>query len=295
MTTETPKTPTTGASVLPPALPTTDATDVVTEGNASVGNPVPPAPSNEPPVDEVAAKEAAEKEAAEKAAKEAEEGKDGEDAGEGEGEGEETPAELDTTVWGDTGSDVGNSALTLMQNAGATTEEAKALLFDAVQSGDVSKIDQAALEAKVGKANATLVIAGVKGFITETAEKNATIRADVFDAAGGEDQWNTMLDWSKAAGVDLSEYAPLIDAGGAQARYAVSEIMGKYNADAKNTEIKVDPVTRVEPSSTAAPAVKPLSRAEYVAQLDKAVASGASQREIDTITAARRAGRAQGI
>ena len=301
MSTETPKTPITGASVLPPALPTTDAKDVVTEGTASVGNPVPPAPSNEPPVDEAKAKEAAEKEAADKAAAEAADketaGKEGEGKeGEGkDGEGEEKPAELDTTVWGDTGSEVGNSALTLIQNAGVTTDEAKALLFDAVQSGDITKIDKAALEEKVGKANATLVLAGVKGFITETAEKNAGIRSQVFEAAGGESQWNTMLDWSKTAGVDLSEYAPLIDAGGAQARYAVTEIMGKYNADPKNTQVTVKPVTREEPSTSAAPAVKPLTRAEYVTKLEKAVNSGASQREIDTITAARRAGRAQGI
>ena len=44
-------------------------------------------------------------------------------------------------AWGDTGSEIGNSVLGMLQESGISTADAKALLFDAVQSGDMTKID----------------------------------------------------------------------------------------------------------------------------------------------------------
>lgn len=218
-----------------------------------------------------------------------------------EGEGEEEPTdeptdepELDTSVWGDTGSEVGNNTLTLLQNAEISTEDAKALLYDAVVAGDATKIDQAALEAKVGKAKASLILVGIKGFIQETAEKNNSIKEVVYEAAGGEETWNKLTSWAEASGTDISEYAGLIDAGGAQARFAVQEITGLFNADPKNTAITAGN-KRVEPSKgSAAPAVQPITRAEFVEQLDAAHAAG-DQKAVDRIKAARAAGRKQGI
>ena len=271
---------------------TVEETPVI-PGNVAEGDAPPPVPKEDPdfPSKE---KEASEETREENTGEETPEGN--EDEGEGPKEEENTEEEnaLDTTVWGDTGSEVGNSTLTLLQNADVSTEEAKALLYDAVVAGDISKIDQEALEAKVGKAKATLILTGVKGFIQETADKNAAIKEVVYDAAGGEDTWNTLTDWAKASNTDISEYASMIDAGGAQARFAVQEITGLYNADPKNTAITAG-TKRVEPSrGGAAPAVKPITRAEFVEQLDAAHAAG-DQKAVDRIKAARKAGRAQGI
>jgi len=201
---------------------------------------------------------------------------------------------LDTDVWGDTGSDVGNNTLTVLQNAGVTTEEAKAILFDAVSSGDIDKIDTAALEAKVGKSAAAIILTGTKAFIKEAQEKTAAIKNTVYEAAGGESNWDTIIKWTKSSNTDISEYAEMIDRGGAAARFAVAEITGLYNADAKNTAIEVGKPQRAEPTSSAAPAVEPITRIQFAEQLDDAHQRG-DQKAVDRIKAARRAGRKLGI
>jgi hypothetical protein len=209
---------------------------------------------------------------------------------ENEVETEDKP--LDVDVWGDTGSEIGNSTLALLQNSGISTEDAKALLYDAVVAGDTTKIDQAALEEKVGKDKANLVMAGVKTFIRETSEKNSSIRNEVFTAAGDEDTWNKMIDWAKSNEVDLTEYAELIDAGGAKARFAVAEIKGLYNADPKNTAIPANGrASRQEPTTTANPSIKPITSAREYAELYDAAYKKGDAKEMERLTQARRLGR----
>lgn len=207
-----------------------------------------------------------------------------------------TDAPLDTEVWGDSGSDVGNSVLGILQNSGVSTEDAKALLYDAVQAGDVTQIDKAALADKVGKHAAEIILTGTKAFIAETAAKTAEAVKAVHAAAGSKDNWDKASAWaSKNIPEDaLAEYRPMIDHGGAQARFAVSEIIAAYNKAPQNSSISTTS-TRVEATSTSPPARTAMSRAEYVAALDKAHRKGASNKEIATIQAARLLGRKQGL
>ncbi len=257
------------------------------------GNPAPPPPSNTPPVETPAAPETppVETPPAETPPTDT--------------PPVETPVEtppvdtpeevvLDTTVWGSTGSEVGNSTLALLQDAGVDTDTAKALLYDAVQAGDVTQIDAAALEAAVGKSRATLVMTGVKGYIAENNERVAETNKTVYEASGGEENWKTMVDWAKTNSVDLTQYAPLIDAGGAQARFAVSEIQARFNGDVKNTPLTANVIPRAEPSAIAAPAVQALTKAQYLPAIEAAYKSG-DQRKIDQVNQARQLGRKQGL
>ena len=214
---------------------------------------------------------------------------------------EETPAEepaadLDTKVWGDTGSEVGNSVLGMLSDAGLTTDEAKVLLFDGVQSGDPSQIDMEALTAKVGKNAANIIMSGAKTFIAENSAKNAVIISEVHTAAGSESNWEAVSAWAadNVSESDLNEYRPMIDKGGAAARFAVSELMASYNKDSKNSTLGAA-APRAEPTSVSPPASTAITRAEYVAALEKAHRSGASQKEIATIQANRNNGRKRGI
>ena len=100
---------------------------------------------------------------------------------------EESEAELDVEAWGDTKSEVGNSVLRLIQNAGGTPDQAKALLFEAVRDNDMSKIDKAELTNLVGEANATIIMTGASAFATEIAAKNIEIAKTVNEAVGGND------------------------------------------------------------------------------------------------------------
>lgn len=265
---------------------TTDAIDDKTKGNPPAP---PPPPPNTPPVDEAAKKAAEDKAAADKAAADAAEA-------EAKAKADETKP-LDKEVWGSTGDEVGDSVLELIQNAGLSVEDTKALMYDAVQAGDVTKIDRDALVEKVGKAKATLILAGVENFVTGQKAKAQTILTEVHTTVGGETNWTTLTAWAKTAvpEAELAQYRTMIDAGGAQARFAAAELASKFNADPKNTTLQSAKTAEIIGDGKPPSAVVPLNKADYFKQIDAAYARGASQAEIDQINAARAAGRAKGL
>lgn len=261
--------------------------DDKTKGN---GPNTPPAPSNTPPVDDAAQKAAAEKEAADKAAADAQAAEDAKAK-----EAENKP--LDTAVWGSTGDEVGDSVLELIQNSGLSVEETKALMYDAVKAGDPAKIDRDALVEKVGKAKATLILAGVENFVNNSKAKAQTILTEVHGTVGGEANWKQVTEWAKAnvAEAELAQYRTMIDAGGAQARFAAAELAAKYNGDSKNTTLTTAKTTEILGDGKPPSDIKPLNKADYYKQINAAYARGATQAEIDQINAARAAGRAKGL
>lgn len=212
-------------------------------------------------------------------------------------EGQETQGDNhDAAVWGDTGSSIGNSVLGMLQESGISTEDAKALMYDAVMEGDVTKIDVDALAEKVGKNAANIIMSGTKTFIAESEAKTASIVEEVHSAVGGKDNWEAASAWaaSNIPEDTLAEYRPMIDKGGAAARFAAQEILAAYNADGNNSTLA--PTTpRAEPTSVSPPASTATTRAEYFAALEKAHRRGASQKEIAVIQADRNRGRAKGI
>jgi len=269
--------------------------------NAGDGNPVPAPPSNDPPPppeptpEEKAAADAEKLKEAEIAAAKVLEDKAVADAADKTTK-EGTP--LDEDVWGSTGHEVADSVLQMLQNADVSPDDAKVLLFDAVQAGDLTKIDKAALEEKVGATKATLILAGVTTFVNDKNARNTQIVADIKTAAGGEENWAKMAAWGKAnlPDADLVQYRGMIDGGGAQARFAVAEIAAKYNADDANTTL--DTASGSAPlSGDAGPAgsARATSRKDYVAELTKAHRNREPEAVLSEITAARHRGRAQGL
>ncbi len=254
-----------------------------------------------------AAAAVAAKEAAEKAAAEAE-------ATKGDLPKEETPEEtdeekaereakeaaetrdkpLDTETYGDTGSEVGNNVLTLIQNAGVSADDAKALLFDAVQSNDMSKIDRDALVEKVGEATANIILTGTATFAAEVAKQSKEILEAVTGAVGSAENWTKVQEWAEKTDTlsdkEAGEYNDLIKKGGASARFAASELLAKYNADAKNTEITDNP--RVSADVDTSTASEAITAAEAYKRLELASRRG---EDLAPIRAARARGRAKGI
>jgi hypothetical protein len=216
---------------------------------------------------------------------------------------EDLPAEepakepaADLSAWGDTGSEVGNSVLGMLQDSGIAVDDAKALLFDAVQAGDITKIDVAALTEKVGKHAANIIMSGTKSYISENKSKSDGIMTDVYAHAGGEENWTKASKWASenVPEADLAQYRPMLDKGGASARFVVSEVLAAYNKSEDNTTIT--PTTpRAEGDLGVPPAREATTRAQYVKDLEKANKNKASPREMAAIQAARNLGRKQGI
>lgn len=206
---------------------------------------------------------------------------------------EESEAELDVEAWGDTKSEVGNSVLQLIQNAGGTPEQAKALLFEAVRDNDMSKIDKAELTNLVGEANATIIMSGASTFANEIAAKNIEIAKTVNEAVGGNDNWIAVQNWVDTSNISESEkaeYNELLASGGARARFAATELLNKYNADSGNTQItdtnRIDPDVDTETQSEA------ITAKEYYSRMAMASRKG---EDTTSIKAARARGRKQGI
>jgi hypothetical protein len=210
-----------------------------------------------------------------------------------EGKPDDGEAPLDTQAWGDTNSEVGNSVLRLIQNAGGTPEQAKALLFDAVRDNDMSKIDKAELTNLVGESNATIIMSGAASYATEIAAKNVEIAKTVNEAVGGSENWEAIQNWSDNSDLpdaEKAEYNELLSAGGAKARFAATELLNKYNADSGNTQIT--DTNRVDPDVDTTTQSEAITAREYYKRMAMANRKG---QDTTAIKAARAKGRKLGI
>ena len=258
-------------------------------------SPNSPPKSNAERAAEKAAKEAA-KEAAEKGNEGEEEEENEEEENEEESNEDDEAKPLDTSVWGDTGDDVANSVLETLQNSGVTPEEAKALLWDAVEAGDPTQVDRDTLVEKVGKAKATLIMAGVKN-VTDTNNKQiAEVTAIAHDAAGSKEDWDKATKWANATmdPNDLDELRSMIDTGGKSAKFATAELVAAYNADPKNTALKAGK-GQITPDTKSTKKVEGISRLKYGQELEKLHNRRGSPAEFEKLKAQRNAGKAQGL
>jgi len=272
------------------------AADIKNDSQTDHGNKPPPPASNAPPpptAEEKAALEKVEAEAAEAKAKTdaAEKAKADKTA---EDEKDKTP--LDTETWGSTGHEGADAALGLLQNAGVTPEEAKAMLFDAVSEGDLSKVDWKAVEAKIGADKTKLVKIGAEGFLRDTATRNTQIIKDISVVAGSEENWKTVAAWAKTNldGDQLAEWRGMIDVGGAQARFAAGEIVAAFNADTNNSTLDTSGGNPEEKGdNTPGKTGEAVDRKEYAEKMAKLYQRGRvpTAGEIETLNAARARGR----
>lgn len=203
--------------------------------------------------------------------------------------------DLDHDVWGSTGDSVGDSVLQLLQNSGTTPETAKALLWDAVQAGDATKIDRDALVEAVGKTKANLIMAGMENYVGNIAKRAAEVTAIVNDAVGGNENWKAIRDWAKEnlSDDDMADYADMIDKGGRKASLAAKDLKEQYEAAghtfAESTE-QVTPSGKPKQET-----LEPLTKREYFEALDKLNKQGKLTQELSsTLFKQRQLGIAQG-
>lgn len=203
--------------------------------------------------------------------------------------------DLDTETWGDTGDEVGNSVLKVLQDSGISVEDARGLLEEAVLEGDASKIDKEALIEKVGKANANLIVAGIENVITRREAHVQGVITEIHKVAGDKDTWDKVASWvqKNVSEADRDKYAALIDQGGPSARFAAQELIGLYNADPKNTS--VGEKETIEGDGVAPDSGEALTKTQYFEKLEAAYNRNATQAEIRQIQLARQRGRKRGI
>ena len=208
---------------------------------------------------------------------------------------EEEKTDFNVEEWGSTGSDVGDSVLRLLNEGGASPDEAKSLLYDAVVAGDPSSIDRDALVEKVGADRANLIMAGVTNFVNDNKARQDAHVKTVHDAVGGKENWDTMLPWVNALPKeDAAQYISLLDQGGLQAKLAVKDLYNRYNADPKNKSL-----AKTELIGTSGPGksvVEGITQNEYGRQLlILSNRNKATPQALESLRAQRRAGVRSGI
>lgn len=177
--------------------------------------------------------------------------------------------------WGDTGTDVGNSVLTVLQESGLEVSKAKELLYDAVQSGDPSKIDEAALTEAMGSAaQARIVVSGIRSHVKEISTRAQEIKTSLYDEVGSEENWSKLSTWAKEtlSDSDLQDYMELVGQGGRKAKLAARDLMEQYE-EAGNTSLK-DRTTVPSKTAKTTSTEQPLSRKEYFDAMEKAQREG---------------------
>lgn len=282
------------------------------DGQGTAGAPkLPTAPANEPPTekeglneelglggkpkpDAAAEKAAAEKKVADDAAAKA--------AADAAAEAAKTPAApVEVKEYISLEDPAGQAAIDLLKEAGVSPTDANSIFAKAVESGNLEDVDVDALVAKVGQTKATLIMAGVTDYHTRQSAQDAASIKSVHDILGGEANWNTVRDWAQvkektdpAFKHRLNQVREMLNKGGLYAESAGRELVRMYGAD-PSTKGLGNSVGLTSGDTFVAPVGQSLTRADYVTELKKAHARGASQVEINALYNRRKAGKAAGI
>lgn len=194
----------------------------------------------------------------------------------------------------------GQAALNVLKEAGVGPNEANKYFAKAIKSGDITQVDWAGIEAKVGKDKATLIKAGVESYYGGLLQKQQATVKQTHDIFGGEQNWNGVRDWAHKAEKgnavlksQIDAVRSLLDQGGVAASAGARELLRLYNADPATTGLGVRKLVQGDSSGNVVG--KALTRGEYVTELKAAHDRGAKQTEIAAIDARRRAGKQAGI
>lgn len=261
----------------PTGLPPGVAPENLDDGQGLKGAPKAPEVTNTPPpivpdkaAEEAAAKKKAEDEAAQKLKDEADK----------KPKEEETPAPkaLEYPVYNDEAAD---AAVTLLKDAGVTPAEADAFFKEAVETGDINKIDIAGLTAKVGKEKANLILLGAKDFYNRNlASVQESVKA-VHDIMGGEDNWNTVVTWarkqaqgSKEFDGQMQEFNKMFNLSKSAATLAARELRTLYEKGSGNKSLGNSIVHGDHTGAGGQLGSEPLSRLEYIEKRKEAERTG---------------------
>lgn len=208
-----------------------------------------------------------------------------------------TPKELGYSEYTDSNL---SQAVNILAEKGIKVEDSNTIFGEAVASGDISKIDYAALTEKLGEEKAMTVRALVQNYSLTTMAEYKAQAAEMHTMVGGEERFNAMTEWAKAkAAVDpefakeLPELRAMLDSGQKRSmKAAVTELFSMYQND-PNTTIPAELLKG--DSASGASSVEPLSRRAYGDALRLAKRKGTINQELPSLQARRKAGVKQNL
>ena len=212
------------------------------------------------------------------------------------GAGETAPEpELEYETYED---DNANAAMSLLKESGVKATEAREFFKAAVETRDISKIDYAGIEKRIGKEKTSLLKLALTQFYNSAlASVNEKVTA-VFDTMGSKDNWAKVNKWAKAKAESdpefkkqVSEYNKMLDLNAKTAKAAAAELKELYEADPANGSLEI--VMEQGDKGGSTEQTQYISRAEYVEQMKTAQAKG-DAKEIERLRNLRTASRGAG-
>jgi hypothetical protein len=201
-------------------------------------------------------------------------GNDGDDAG----NGDDNDDDANDTADGDDADDAGddefptsddpslNAALGLMKAAGMTTEKLAEHFGEAINTGDLSKIDREALNKELGEDKAELVMAGVTKWSADAGAATLEAARQVQQSVGGAENWAKMTAWAKQAAKsdpalkkEIQGITDMLNGNEMSRKLGAQEFKRLYNADKNNVTLGGK---TVEGDAPAKEKIKPMTGTE---------------------------------
>lgn len=214
---------------------------------------------------------------------------------------EEAPQEPDAATYQEYEHPALRNAVNILKESGISVQDANAVFEKAVASGDLSQIDRKTLTEKLGKDKADLVLVLAESYYNTTFQQFKQLEAEAHSIVGGKDVFENMRAWvlnkeqtDAEFAKDVDDLRVMMNSGSKRATIAaVKELFTLYKAD-PNTTV----AAKLEQGTGAARGAAgngPLSRADYVAAIEKAHKEGTYDTQINQLWARRQAGMQQGL
>lgn len=191
-------------------------------------------------------------------------------------------------------------AVKILKDAKVPVEVTNKVFGEAVETGDLSKIDVELLKKSVGddQAEAIMVMAGSYFNTTFTGFSNQQKAA--YEITGGEENYTAMKEYAAERektdpefAKEMKEIRALVDTGSEKAiKAAVTDLFNTYKND-PNTTIEAD--LMVGDSKGGNSGIKPLSRLEHGRLIQEAINKGTYEKEKPKLWAMRQEGIKQNI
>lgn len=191
-------------------------------------------------------------------------------------------------------------AVTILEESGLAVEEANAIFSEAVETNDLSKIKKDALIEKIGKDKADVVLVLAESYYNTTFSAMEAIQTEVFSLTGGEDNFAAIKEWANEKAKtdttfakELAEIKEMIDTQKMRSvKAAITDLVDLYRQDPDTTTPANLEVGDKAAGKTAA---QPLTRADYISEINKARKDGTYDKVSASLWSRRQAGMKQGI
>lgn len=178
-----------------------------------------------------------------------------------------------------------DAAVEMLREKGIDAKESAAWFAPVLESGDINKMDIAAMEAKLGKNQAQLVATAVKDYYTRQLQSVQGTTKAVTEVLGGQESLRKVQAWvgnmkpDHASAAQVADLVAMMDRGEYSAKVAAKELKTLFEGDPQNKSLSLKQITGDGVDRNQG--VQTLTRAEYLKEMKVAQAKNDTTRIVE--------------